>query len=250
MQVSKFFTNFVTIMYRKELKYYFSTPIAYIVIALYLLVISLMLWVIPGNWNVIDSGYSQLDGLMQLSPWLLLLVCPALTMRLFAEERQSGTWAILRVKPIALWRIVLGKYLAAWTIVVLAQLPCLVHYAAVRAIAEPAGNVDTGAFWGGYIGLIMVSASLTAIGLWASTLSKSQIVSFLLGLVCCFLLFYGFDLLGMMLHGHAATIVEQMGINSHLQSISRGVLDLRDITYFSTLSALFVVLSIQSMKHK
>jgi len=238
-------------MYRKELKYYFSTPIAYVVIALYLLVISLMLWVIPGQWNIIDSGYSQVDGLFHLSPWLLLLVCPALTMRLFSEELQTGTWALLRAKPIALWRIVMGKYLAAWTIVVLAQLPCLVHYFAVLSIAEPAGNVDSGAFWGGYIGLLLVSAALTAIGMWASTLSKSQIVSFLIGLVCCFVLFYGFDLFGMLLHnGTAVNIISSIGISSHLDSIERGVIDLRDIIYFLTVATGFVLLTIQTMKRK
>ena len=148
-------------MYRKELSYYFSTPIAYIAIALYLLTISLVLWVVPGRWNIIDSGYAQADGLFWLSPWLLLLLCPALTMRLFAEERQSGTWDVLRTKPISLTRIVLGKYFAAWTVVILAQVPCLIHFAAISALAEPAGNIDHG----------------------ASTLSLSQIVCFLLAFV-------------------------------------------------------------------
>lgn len=238
-------------MYLKELKYYFSTPIAYVVIALYLLVISLMLWVIPGQWNIIDSGYAQADGLFHLSPWLLLLVCPALTMRLFSEELQTGTWSLLRVKPISLWRIVMGKYLAAWTIVVLAQLPCLVHYLAVLSIAEPVGNIDSGAFWGGYVGLLLVSAALTAIGTWASTLNKSQIVSFLIGFVCSFLLFYGFDLVGMLLHnGNAVNIISSIGISSHLGSIERGVIDLRDIIYFLTVAAVFILLTLQTLKRK
>ena len=238
-------------MYRKELSYYFSTPVAYIAIALYLLVISLMLWVVPGQWNIIDSGYAQLDGLMQLSPWLLLLLCPALTMRLFAEELQSGTWSVLRTKPVSLTRIVLGKYFAAWTIVAIAQLPCLVHLAAVSRIAEPAGNIDAGAVIGGFIGLLLAGATLTAIGTWASTLSKSQITAFLAGLTVGFLLFYGLDLMGMMLSsGRAASIVSSFGINHHLQSIACGVLDLRDIVYFLTVSALFVVFTIQSMRRK
>ena len=237
-------------MYRKELAYYFSTPIAYIAIALYLLVISLMLWVVPGEWNIIDSGYAQADGLMQLSPWLLLLLCPALTMRLFAEERQTGTWDVLRVKPVSLSRIVLGKYFAAWTIVVLAQLPCLVHFAVVRELAEPAGNVDVGAFWGGFIGLLLVSAALTAIGTWASSLSKSQIVSFLLGFVCCFLVFYGLDLLAMMFDSGVADVVSWFGLNSHLQRIAIGVIDLRDVVFFLSVSTLFVALTVHSLQDK
>lgn len=220
-------------MFRKELTYYFSTPIAYIVIGLYLLAISLFLWVIPGEWNIIDSGYAELHGLFALSPWLLLLVCPALTMHIFSEERKQGTWTLLRVHPLPLWRIVLGKYLAAWLIVVLAQLPCLTHYFAVLAIAEPAGNVDSGAFWGGYIGLLLVSSTLTAIGTFASTLSKSQIVSFLIGLVVGFVLFYGFDLM--------LPSLAHWGLSYHLTSISRGVLDMRDVVYFLSMTGVFLL---------
>ena len=238
-------------MYRKELTYYFSTPIAYIVIALYLLTISLMLWVVPGEWNIIDSGYAQAEGLMQISPWLLLLLCPALTMRLFAEERQTGTWDVLRSKPVPLANIVLGKYFAAWTIVVVAQLPCLVHYAAVYALAEPVGNVDSGAFFGGFLGLLLVSAALTAIGMWASTLSKNQIVSFLIGFVACFLMYYGFDLLASLLPPQISQMwVSWFGLNFHLHSIELGVIDLRDLVYFPSVSILFIVMSILSLKDK
>ncbi|MBE6325184.1 MAG: gliding motility-associated ABC transporter permease subunit GldF [Bacteroidales bacterium] len=212
-------------MYRKELSYYFSTPIAYIAIALYLLTISLVLWVVPGRWNIIDSGYAQADGLFWLSPWLLLLLCPALTMRLFAEERQSGTWDVLRTKPISLTRIVLGKYFAAWTVVILAQLPCLIHFAAISALAEPAGNIDHGALLGGFIGLILVSAMLTAVGTWASTLSLSQIV--------CFLLAFVVGLLIML----ACRLIDPATLQS-------GVLALQDIVLYLSIGILFIVLAI------
>ncbi len=238
-------------MYKKELQYYFSTPVAYIVTGLYLLAVSLFLWVIPGEWNIPDSGYAQADGLFALSPWLFMFLCPALTMRLFAEERQSGTWSLLRTKPVALWRIVTGKYLAAWTVVVLAQLPCLVHYVLVYRLAEPVGNIDSGAFFGSFIGLLFLSAAFCAIGTFASTLTRSQIVAFITGLTCCFLLFYGFDLLSMMLtSGTAANIVCQIGLSSHYESISQGVLDLRDVIYFCSVSILFVLLSIKTMEKK
>ncbi|MBO7546296.1 MAG: ABC transporter permease [Paludibacteraceae bacterium] len=212
-------------MYRKELSYYFSTPIAYIAIALYLLTISLVLWVVPGRWNIIDSGYAQADGLFWLSPWLLLLLCPSLTMRLFAEERQSGTWDVLRTKPISLTRIVLGKYFAAWTVVILAQLPCLIHFAAISALAEPAGNIDHGALLGGFIGLMLVSAMLTAVGTWASTLSLSQIV--------CFLLAFVVGLLIML----ACRLIDPATLQS-------GVLALQDIVLYLSIGILFIVLAI------
>lgn len=212
-------------MFRKELTYYFSTPIAYIVIGLYLLAISLFLWVIPGQWNIIDSGYAQVDGLFQLSPWLFMLLCPALTMRLFSEERQSGMWDLLRTKPVSLTRMVLGKYFAAWTLVLIGLLPCFVHYFVVAYMAEPMGNLDSGAFLGSFIGLILLSSTFMAIGLLCATFSKSQIVCFITGALTCFVLYW-------------------VLLQDHYSSLSRGVLDLRDVTFFVTLAALAIVASV------
>lgn len=210
-------------MYRKELRYYFSTPIAYIVVGLYLLAISLFLWVIPGEWNIVDSGYAQVDGLFQLSPWLMMLLCPALTMRLFAEEKQSGMWNLLRTKPYPLWRIVLGKYLAAWTLMLIALLPCLTHYFVVAYIAEPMGNLDFGQFVGSMLGLVMISGSLLSIGMVAASLTKSQIVDYILGALLCFILYW-------------------VSIQGHYESISRGVLDMKDIIYFVTIDIVGLVI--------
>lgn len=210
-------------MYRKELRYYFSTPIAYIVVGLYLLAISLFLWIIPGEWNIVDSGYAQVDGLFQLSPWLMMLLCPALTMRLFAEEKQSGMWNLLRTKPYPLWRIVLGKYLAAWTLMLIALLPCLTHYFVVAYIAEPMGNLDFGQFVGSMLGLVMISGSLLSIGMVAASLTKSQIVDYILGALLCFILYW-------------------VSIQDHYESISRGVLDMKDIIYFVTIDIVGLVI--------
>ena len=212
-------------MYLKELRYYFSTPIAYIVIGLYLLAISHFLWVIPGQWNIIDSGYAQVDGLFQLSPWLFMLLCPALTMRLLSEERQSGMWDLIRTKPVSLTRIMLGKYFAAWTLVLIGLLPCLVHYFVVAYMAEPMGNLDSGAFMGSFIGLILLSGSFMAIGLLCATLSKSQIVCFITGALACFVLYW-------------------ILMQDHYSSLSRGVLDLRDIVFFVSIAVLAIVAAI------
>lgn len=212
-------------MYRKELAYYFSTPIAYIVIGLYLLAISLFLWVIPGQWNIIDSGYAQVDGLFQLSPWLFMLLCPALTMRLFSEERQSGLFDLLRTKPISLTRIVLGKYFAAWTLVLIGLLPCFIHYFVVAYMAEPMGNLDSGAFMGSFVGLILLSGTFMAIGLLCATFSKSQIVCFICGALACFILYW-------------------VLLQDHYSSLSRGVLDLRDVVFFASMAVIAIVAAI------
>lgn len=215
-------------MFRKELSYYFSTPIAYIVIGLFLLAVSLFLWVVPGQWNIIESGYAQVDGLFQISPWLLMLVCPALTMRLFAEERQSGTWLLLRAQPIPLWKIVVGKYLASFVLIVIALFPCIVHYFIVFYMAEPMGNIDSGQFVGSFMGLVFLSASFTGIGLLCSTLTRSQLVAFILGAVSCFVLYW-------------------VTLQEHYSSISRGVVDLRDVVFFLSVAIVAVVVSILIM---
>ena len=215
-------------MYRKELRYYFSTPIAYIVIGLYQLAISLFLWVIPGQWNIIDSGYAQVDGLFQLSPWLFMLLCPALTMRLLSEERQSGIWDLIRTKPISLTRIMLGKYLAAWTLVLIGLLPCFVHYFVVAYMAEPMGNLDSGAFMGSFIGLILLSGTFMAIGLLCATFSKSQIVCYILGALSGFIIYW--------------TLLQD-----HYSSLSRGVIDLRDLVFFASVIVLAITASIFSI---
>lgn len=197
-------------MFRKELTYYFATPIAYIVIGLYLVAVSLMLWVIPGAWNIIDSGYADLRGMFEMSPWLMMLLCPALTMRLFAEERQRGTWDLLLSKKVSVSRMVLGKYFAAWTLTLLAILPCIVHYVVLYQLAEPIGNVDGGQFAGSLIGLCLISMVFIALGLLMSCLTNNQIVAYILGAVLCFAMYW-------------------ITIQDHYRSISRGVLDIRDV---------------------
>lgn len=212
-------------MFIKELRYYFSTPIAYIVIGLYLLGISLFLWVIPGQWNIIDSGYAQVDGLFQLSPWLFMLLCPALTMRLLSEERQTGIWDLIRTKSVSLSRIMLGKYFAAWTLVLIGLLPCWVHYFVVAYMAEPMGNLDSGAFLGSFVGLILMSGTFMAVGLLCATFSKSQIVCFIAGALACFVLYW-------------------VLLQDHYSALSRGVIDLRDVAIFFSVAVVAVIGSI------
>lgn len=211
-------------MFRKELTYYFSSPIAYIVIGLYLLAVSLFLWVLPGGWNVVDAGYADLRGLFELSPWLLMLLCPALTMRLISEERQSGTWDLLCCQATPIWRLVLGKYLAAWVLTLVAIVPCIVHFVVVFFMAEPMGNIDSGQFFGSLIGLVLLSGTFTGLGLLAGSFSKSQIVSFLLGAVVCFVLYW--------------TVLQ-----ARCDSLGRGVIDLRDVVLLPAIAATCVVLT-------
>ncbi|MHB9141595.1 MAG: gliding motility-associated ABC transporter permease subunit GldF [Paludibacter sp.] len=236
-------------IFRKELRSFFSNATGYIVIGIFLLLTGLFLWVIQGEYNILDSGYANVDGLFYLAPWLFLFLCPAVTMRLFAEEKQTGTWELLATKPISKLQIVLGKYFAAWMLVSLALLPTLLYYFTVSYLAEPIGNVDSGAFWGSFIGLFFLAGVYVTIGTFSSSLSDNQIVSFVLAVVLSFFFYYGFDLLASFLSsGRLIQLVENFGIHSHYKSISRGVIDSRDLMYFIVLSVGFIGATVLKIK--
>jgi len=228
-------------VFKKELRTFFSNATGYIVIGIFLILTGLFLWVIPGEYNILDTGYANVDGLFYLAPWLFLFLCPAVTMRLFAEEIQTGTWELLVTKPLSFTQIVLGKYFAGLVLVTVALLPTLLYYFSVSYLAEPAGNVDSGAFWGSFAGLFFLSSAYVAIGTFSSSLSKNQIISFVVAVLISFFFCYGFDVLtGFFTSGQSIQLIDSVGIFTHYKSMSRGVIDSRDLLYFFILSSVFL----------
>jgi len=228
-------------VFKKELRTFFSNATGYIVIGIFLLLTGLFLWVIPGEYNILDAGYANVDGLFYLAPWLFLFLCPAVTMRLFAEEKQTGTWELLVTKPLSKLQIVLGKYLAGWLLVTLALVPTLLYYFSVSYLAEPVGNIDSGAFWGSFIGLFFLAAVYVAIGVFSSSLSNNQIISFVVAVVLSFFFYYGFEILtSFFTSGQSIQIIEYLGIHAHYKSMSRGVIDSHDLLYFLVVSVGFI----------
>lgn len=226
---------------KKELRTFFSNATGYIVIGIFLLLTGLFLWLIPGEYNILEAGYANVDGLFYLAPWLFLFLCPAVSMRLFAEEKQTGTWELLITKPVSRLEIVMGKYLAGWTLVSIALLPTLLYYFTVSYLAEPVGNIDSGAFWGSFIGLFLLASVYVAIGTFASSLSKNQIISFIIALFLSFFFYYGFEVLASFFSsGRSIEVLETIGIHAHYKSMSRGVIDSRDLLYFFVLTILFL----------
>jgi ABC-2 type transport system permease protein len=235
----------------KELSTFFSNATGYIVIGVFLLLTSLFLWVIPGEYNILDNGYANVDGLFIVSPWLFLFLCPAISMRLFAEEKQRGTWELLITKPISSLHIVIGKYLAGWLLVIFALLPTVLYFFSVYYLAEPIGNVDSGGFWGSFIGLIFLAAVFLAIGTFASSLTTNQIVSFVVASLLSFSFYYGFELIASFLtSGGQIQIIESIGIHAHYKSMSRGVIDSRDLLYFIVLASSFLGATVWKISRK
>lgn len=218
---------------KKEIASFFGSLTGYVVVFVFLLATSLFLWVFPGNYNIPDAGYASLDGLFSLAPWVYLFLVPAVTMRLFAEEKRLGTMEVLLTRPLSVFRIVFAKFLAGLLLVSITLLPTLIYFYSVYAVGNPVGCIDTGGTWGAYIGLFFLAAIYVALGLLASALTDNPVFAFILALFLSFLAYLGFDLVGtMQLPSAIQQTLTSFGINEHYESISRGVIDSRDLTYF------------------
>jgi ABC-2 type transport system permease protein len=226
---------------KKELRQFFSSLTGYIAIIVFLLVNGLMLFVFENN--ILEFGYATLDRFFELAPWVLLLLIPAITMRSFAEEFKTGTFEILQTRPLTPWQITAGKYLGSLVVVIIALLPTIIYFFSIQALSSNEG-IDTGATIGSYIGLFFLAGVFTAIGACTSSFTSNAVVAFIFSLIACALLYYGFAAISKLpaFTGGADYYIEMAGIDYHYRSISRGVIDSRDVIYF--LSLVFLFLSI------
>lgn len=231
---------------KKELRQFFGSLTGYMAVAVFLIAAGLVLFVFEDN--ILDFGYASLDRFFLLAPWLLLLLIPAITMRSFAEEFRTGTYELLATQPITKAQLVAGKYVGALLVVIVALLPTLVYAVAVESLATGQG-LDIGAVLGSYLGLVLLSSVFTMIGLYCSSLTANTVVAFLLALVACALLYYGFAATSRLpiFSGGADYWIEWLGIDQHYQSISRGLIDSRDLIYFISMVLLFFVLTIRNL---
>lgn len=228
-------------LFKKELSLFFSSLIGFIVIVVFLLATGLFLWVFDGELNILNGGYASLEGLFFIAPWVFLFLVPAITMRLISDEAKSGTLELLFTRPISDFQIIMEKYLAGVVLILLSIIPTLIFYFSVYALGDPIGSIDSGATWGSYIGLFFLASIYAAIGLFASSLTENQIVAFILAMALCFVFYAGFDSLALLSSfKDIKGIVADFGISEHYRSISRGVMDTRDIIYFISVDALFL----------
>lgn len=225
----------------KELSGFFTSMVAYMTMAAFLLVSGLFLWVFPES-SILDYGYAGLDSFFNIAPYLFIFLIPAISMRSLAEEKKDGTFELLATRPLSDWDIVLGKFFACLAIVMITLVPTLIYYFSVYQLGITKGNIDTGAVIGSYIGLVLLASAFTAIGLFTSSLGKNQIIAFTLAVVLSYFSFSGFDSISSIISLQGiASVLTAFGINEHYQSVSRGVLDTRDLIYFLSFSTLFLV---------
>lgn len=224
----------------KEISEYLSSLIAYVVIGVFLTALGLLMWVFPET-SVLDYGYADMGTLFTMSPFVLMFLIPAITMKMFAEELKTGSFEILAVKPVSIYDIVFGKYLASWSLSIIAILPTGVYFFSLYQLANPKGNIDIAGVTGSYIGLILLASVFTAIGLLASSMTKNQVVSFVLAAFLSFLLFTGLNsLANINVWSDLSPVLAGLSIEQHYNSLSRGVLDSRDIIYLLSVNVILL----------
>lgn len=229
---------------KKEIQSFLGSLIGYIVIIVFLTIMSLIMWVFPSDYNILDNEYATLGPLFSLAPWVFMFLIPAVTMRLFADENKTGTIELLLTKPLTDLQIISAKYLAGVILVLFSLLPTLVYYIVVYQLGAPEGNLDQGGTWGSYLGLLFLASGFVAIGLFASSLSDNQVISFIIAVFLSFFIYIGFDFISSLgLFGSFDLFVIKLGISEHYGSMSRGVIDSRDALYFFSVIAFFFMLT-------
>ena len=235
---------------KKEWNQFFSSLTGYIALVVFLLLNGLMFFVFP-NTSLLDFGYASLDGFFSLAPWILLFLIPTITMRSLADEYKAGTYEVLRTRPLTSWQIVAGKFFGSLLVAIIALLPTLVYYFTINSLASTTG-IDSGAAAGSYLGLLLITALFTSIGVCVSSFTTNSVVAFIISLVACVLFYFGFTAVSQLsfFENGADYYIGMMGIEYHYQSISRGVLDTRDLVYFLSLTFFFLLITTQNLRTK
>lgn len=224
---------------KKELNLFFATPIGYLVIAIFLLINGLFLWVFKGDFNILNAGFADLNSFFFLTPWFFIFMIPAITMRTFSDEIRLGTIEIIKTKPISSWDIVIGKYLGSLLLILIALLPTATYIYTLTQLAATPENIDFGSILGSGFGLLFLASAITAIGMFTSTISNNQIVAFIIGVTLSFFMFYGFEAMGDL--GSFGTYdIRNLGLYARFENLGRGVVDTKDLVYFLSVTFFFL----------
>lgn len=236
-------------LFWKEINAFFGSLTGYLVLALFLVALGLIVWVFPES-SVLEYGFADLEALFSYTPYVFTFLIPAISMRAISEERKTGTWELLRTAPLSLVQIILAKYFALLALVFLAVLPTLLYAFSIIQLGDPVGNLDQAGFFGSWMGLLMIGAAFAAVGLFASSLTSQQVVAFVLGVFGCFVLYFGFTALAEMLTGEVAYWVEELSLSYHYNSLSRGVVDSRDVFFLLGMIWVFLGASVLVLRKK
>lgn len=236
-------------LFLKEINSFFGSLTGYLILALFLIALGLIVWVFPES-SVLEYGFADLEALFSFTPFVFTFLVPALSMRLISEERKTGTWELLCTSPLSLVQIILAKYFALVTLIILAVLPTLLYAYSIVQLGDPVGNLDLAGFFGSWMGLLMIGATFAAVGLFASALTSQQVVAFVLGVFLCFVLYFGLTALSELLIGELAYFVEELSLSYHYISLSRGVINSSDIFFLIGMIWVFLGASVLVLRNK
>jgi ABC-2 type transport system permease protein len=231
----------------REIRSFFGSPIGYLVISIFLILNGLFLWIFNGEYNILDSGFADLSPFFTLSPWIFLFLIPAVTMKSFSDEMKQGTLELLLTKPLNIWVIVGGKFFGSFLLIVVAIIPTFIYVYIIYKLGIPEGNIDMGSTIGSYFGLMFLISAYFSIGIFTSSLTNNQIIAFLIAVLLCFIFYFGFDGISSYLPSLESSI-SYLGMNNHFKSMSRGVIDTRDLLYFSSVTVFFMSLTVFKLK--
>lgn len=228
-------------IYKKEINSFLNSLIAYIVMSVFLISMGLLVWVFPDT-SVLNYGFAEMGIFFNLSPYVFMFLIPAITMRSLAEEQKTGTMELLLTKPITDFQLIAGKYLAGLTLVFITLVPTIIYYFSLSALSNPVGNIDTAGIMGAYVGLLLLGAGYTSIGIFSSSLTDNQIISFIVAVFLSFVFFMGFSSIsGLAVWKNASLWIEKIGMLAHYDALGKGVIDLRDVVYFLSLVTVFLL---------
>ena len=235
---------------KKELGQFFGSLTGYVSILLFILLSGIFLFILAES-SILNNGYANLDKFFELAPWLLLFIIPAIAMRSLPDEYRNGTFEILRTIPTTAWQIALGKYIALLVVSLLILLPTITYIFTIKTLSAT-GSIDGGGILGSYIGLFLLAAVYAAVSLCAGSFTQNAVVAFLLSAFFCLILFFGFTAISALpfFKGTADYYIEMLGIDFHYKSISRGVLDTRDLIYFLSIIFLSLSITVSNIKNK
>lgn len=228
-------------IFLKEINHFLNSLIAYVVIGVFLTLMGLLMWVFPES-SILEYGYADMSTLFSMAPYVFMFLIPAITMRMFAEEKRTGTTELLFTKPLTVFDIIVGKYLAGFFLVAFSLLPTVLYYTSVYYLGNPVGNLDTPGIIGSYIGLTLLGAVFVSVGLFASSITENQVLSFIFAVFLCCILYLGFSYLAAInVWGNFSYFIEQFSILYHYNSLSKGLIDSRDVIYFFSVIAIMLL---------
>ena len=236
-------------IYKKELNQFFSNLTGYVAIILFLLISGIFLFVLPDS-DILEYGYANLDTFFAIAPWILLFLVPAITMRTLSDEFKAGTFEILKTKPLTTWQIVSGKYISVLVVLLFVIIPTFTYLLTIDSLSIT--SIDSGGLTGSYIGLFLLGSVFAAISLCCSSFTANSVVAFLLSAFTCIIVYYGFAAISRLpvFQGSADYYIEMLGIDFHYRSISRGVIDTRDLIYFASIIFLSLLITVKNLDKK